>query len=165
MCCKRTSTGCLKPRAETSLRDQLFLQQYPGRLSKAVWERFLPPLSPHFTTTLSGKRQELMEMWGPPTGFVHQFCTGRCLRGLLWQICVERGRKRGLWPDGSIALSHSFRGMLWQSKLPPQTSWRSLRLRRKHNGMSHFKSPLPNTIQCTDNRSSKNTAFSCTDIN
>lgn len=47
---------------------------------------------------------------------------------------VEGGRKRGLWPDGSIALSHSFRRMLWQTKLPPWACSRSLKIRRKHNG-------------------------------
>lgn len=95
MRCKRTGTGCLERSAETGLRAQLSLQQYPGRLSKVVWERFLPPLSPHFTTTVSWRRQQVKETWGPPIGFVHQLCTGCCLRGLLQANVCRKGKKEG----------------------------------------------------------------------
>lgn len=156
MWCKRAGTGCLEPSVETSLRAQLSLQQYPGRLSKIVWERFLPSLSPHFATTLSWRRQEVMETRALYL-CTHRLCTPAlhrlyCLRA---NTLVERGRKRGLWPDGSSALSHSFRGMLQHPNLPPWSGSRGLKIQRRHNGTkitSLLRSFTP--CACTDNRSS-----------
>lgn len=75
-----------------------------------------------------------------------RLCMGCCLRGLLWaNTYVKRERKRELWPDGSITLSNSFRGMLWQPELPPWEGSRSLKIRRKDKG-TKITSPLLNTM-------------------